>query len=198
MSRDDKKAEKKIEELEGEIKTLQQEIEKLKMEKQESVDQLQRLGADYANYQKRSVKQIADSVAYEKKSIIRALLPSIDNMEHALTHAVATQGEEDNLVKGMRLVFTHMMDALRAQGVERIEAAGKHFDPNEHEAMMQKFDPAADDNMVLEVYQEGYRMNGQVLRPSKVIVNKLPAAATEKVEPAEETRDNEPEVDTTA
>lgn len=199
MSRDDKKAEKKIEELENEVQSLQQDIEKLKGEKQELFEQLQRVSADYVNFQKRSVKQVADTVAYEKKTIIKSLLPSIDNFEHALTHACATQGEEDNLVKGIQLVFTHMMDALKSHGVERIEAAGKQFDPNEHEAMMQKNDPDAEDNAVLEVYQAGYTMGGQVIRPAKVIVNKLPAAGIvdARVEPAapdEETRDNESEV----
>ncbi len=199
MSRDDKKAEKKIEELENDMTSLQQEIDTLKGEKQELFEQLQRVSADYVNFQKRSVKQVADTVAYEKRSIIKSLLPSIDNFEHALTHACATQGEEDNLVKGIQLVFTHMMDALKAHGVERIEAAGQHFDPNEHEAMMQKHDPEAEDNAVLEVYQAGYKMGGQVIRPAKVIVNKVPGPkiVDETVEPAspdEETRENESEV----
>lgn len=194
MSKDDKKAEKKIEELENELKTLQQELEQVKKEKQDLFEQLQRVGADYANYQKRSMKQIADSVAYEKKSIIRSILPSIDNFEHALTHAVATQGEEDNLVKGIQLVFTHLLDALKSHGVERIEAIGKKFNPSEHEAMMQRCESSAEDNTVLEVYLAGYQMGDQVVRPAKVIVNKLPtqeAPAEKPVEPTEETTDLE-------
>lgn len=197
MSKDDKKAEKKIEELENEQKALQQEIEQLKKEKQDLLEQLQRVGADYANYQKRSVKQIADSVAYEKRSIIRSILPSIDNFEHALSHAIATQGEEDNLVKGIQLVFTHLLDALKSHGVERIDALGRKFDPSEHEAMMQRCEPDKEDNSVLEVYLAGYRMGDQVVRPAKVIVNKLPGAeiaeetAAEPVEPTEETTDIE-------
>jgi molecular chaperone GrpE len=206
MSKDDKKAEKKIEELENEVTSLQQEIEQLKGEKQELFEQLQRVSADYVNFQKRSARQVADSVAYEKRSIIKSLLPSIDNFEHALMHACATQGEDDNLVKGIQLVFTHMMDALKAHGVERIDAAGQIFDPNQHEAMMQKNDPAAEDNAVLEVYQSGYRMGEQVIRPAKVIVNKIasppaPAAPQAAAEPSEcagtdpaETTDVEPEV----
>ncbi|MCE5186185.1 MAG: nucleotide exchange factor GrpE [Planctomycetaceae bacterium] len=193
MSKEDKKAEKKIEELEEQLKTLQQEIETLKIEKQDVFEQLQRVGADYANYQKRTIRQITDSVAYEKKAIIRSILPSIDNFEHALAHAIATQGEEDNLVKGIQLVFTHLLDALKAHGVERIEAGGKKFDPVEHEAMMQRCEPDKQDNLVLEVYQTGYRMGDQIVRPAKVIVNKLSAsgAQTEPVEPAEETTDVE-------
>jgi len=203
MSRDDKKAEKKIEELENEVTSLQQDLEQLKGEKQELFEQLQRVSADYMNYQKRSAKQVADTVAYEKRSIIKSLLPSIDNFEHALTHACATQGEGDNLVKGIQLVFTHMMDTLKSHGVERIEAAGQLFDPNEHEAMMQRSDPEAEDNAILEVYQAGYKMGGQVIRPAKVIVNKTaaptpPAAVKDAdacagTDPAE-TTDVEPEV----
>jgi molecular chaperone GrpE len=196
MSKDDKKAEKKIEELESRMKTLQQEIEQLKTEKQDLFEQLQRVGADYANYQKRTAKQIADSVAYEKRSIIRSILPSIDNFEHALTHARATQGDDDNLVKGIQLVFTHLLDAMKAHGVERIDAVGKAFNPGEHEAMMQKYDPQAEDNTVLEVYLAGYKMGDQVIRPCKVIVNKRPAPAisNEGDTAADETTDIEPEV----
>lgn len=196
MSKDDKKAEKKIEELENELKSVKQELEQAKKEKQDLFEQLQRVGADYANYQKRSIKQIADSVAYEKRSIIRSILPSIDNFEHALTHAAATRGEEDNLVKGIQLVFTHLLDALKTHGVERIEAVGKRFDPVEHEAMMQRSNPEAEDNTVLEVYLAGYRMGEQVIRPARVIINKLSATQTaeqESVAPTEETTDIEPE-----
>ena len=184
--KDLKKANKKIAQLEKKISGLEEKLEALGNEKQDVFEQLQRISADYANFQKRTPKQIADSVAYEKKSILRSLLPSIDNFEHALSHASSAGGEQalDNLIKGIQLVFDHMLDALKSHGVKPIEALGQPFDPNLHEAMMRRSEPDKEDNIVLEVYQAGYLMGEQVLRPSKVIVNK-----TEEEKPAEETTD---------
>ena len=154
------------------IEELQRQIEQLETEKQELFEKLQRVSADYANYQKRSPKQIADSVAYEKKAIIRSLLPSLDNFAHALAGAQNADGLEA-VVKGVKLVFEHMLDALKAHGVEQIEAAGEQFDPSFHEAVQMRSEEDREDNIVLEDFQTGYTLNGQVIRPSKVIVNKL-------------------------
>lgn len=172
--KDLKKANKKIAELEKKIESLESQLQTLTTEKLAVFEQLQRVSADYANFQKRGPKQIADSVAYEKKAILRSLLPSIDNFDHALSHASASAGgETDNIIKGIQLVFDHMLDALKAHGVRRIDALGQPFDPNLHEAMMRRSEPDKEDNTVLEVYQAGYMMGEQVLRPSKVIVNKI-------------------------
>ena len=189
--KDLKKANKAIKELEKKVEALEKELETLGNEKQDTFEQLQRISADYANFQKRSPKQIADSVAYEKKAILRSLLPSVDNFEHALSHAASASGEEalDNIIKGIQLVFDHMLDALKAHGVKRIDALGQPFDPNLHEAMMQRSEPDADDNIVLEVYQAGYMLGEQVLRPSKVIVNKI--ADEKAAEPEEENTDSQ-------
>ncbi|MHC4987281.1 MAG: nucleotide exchange factor GrpE [Planctomycetota bacterium] len=181
--KDIKKANKEIKLLEKKVEELENELKEVAAEKQDTFEQLQRVSADYANYQKRAPKQIADSVAYEKKVILKSLLPSIDNFEHALAHASEAQGEDalDNIVKGIQLVFDHMLDALKSHGVKRIDALGQPFDPNLHEAMMRQSNPDKDDDSVLEVYQAGYLMGEQVLRPSKVIVNKI-----EEEKPAEE------------
>lgn len=194
-----KKENKKIAELEKTVEDLQKQLDAMTAEKQSVFEQLQRVSADYANFQKRAPKQIADSVAYEKKTILRSLLPSIDNFEKALCHASNTQGEEAmaTLLKGIRMTFDHMLDALKAQGVKRMEAMGQPFDPTLHEAMMRRAEPDKPNNTVLEVYQTGYLMGEQVLRPSKVIVNrieeeKLPAPQAPEDEP--ETTDTEPEV----
>jgi molecular chaperone GrpE len=188
--KDLKKANKKIVELEKKVEELEKQLESLAAEKQDVFEQLQRVSADYANFQKRSPKQIADSVAYEKKAILRSLLPAIDNFEHALSHASAGGDQTlDSIVKGIQLVFDHMMEALKAHGVKRIEALGQPFDPNLHEAMMRRSDPDKEDNTVLEVYQAGYTMGEQVLRPCKVIVNKI---ETEKpAEMSDENLDND-------
>ena len=160
-----------------EIADLQHQVEQLEAEKQNLFEKFQRLSADYANFQKRTPRQIAESVAYEKKAIIRSLLPSLDNFAHALASAENANGESlEGVIKGVQLVFDHMLDALKAHGVERIVALGAEFDPSLHEAVMQRAEEDKPDNIVLEEYQNGYTLNGQVIRPAKVIVNKLTAA----------------------
>ena len=186
--KDSKKVNKKIEKLE-------KKINELTSEKQDLFEQLQRVSADYANFQKRAPKQIADSVAYEKKAVLRSFLPSIDNFEHALSHASTAKGEEalDNLIKGIQMVFDHMLDALKTHGVKRIDALGEPFDPNLHEAMMRRSEPEKADDTVLEVYQAGYMIGEQVLRPSKVIVNKIETEEPEEEAPDTADENTEPE-----
>jgi molecular chaperone GrpE len=166
------KEHKKKSSAEKSIEEVQSEVEQLEAEKQELFEKLQRVSADYANYQKRTPKQISDSVAYEKKAIIRSLLPSLDNFEHALASAKNAE-ELESVVKGIELVFEHMLDALKAHGVTQIVAVGEQFDPSVHEAVQMRSEENEEDNAVLEEFQKGYALNGQVIRPSKVIVNKL-------------------------
>ena len=155
-----------------EIAKLEKQIEKLTQEKGELFEKLQRVSAEFVNYEKRSSKQIADSVEYEKKTIFKSLLGSLDNLEHALAAGGGAKSI-DAVVEGVQLTFDHMLDALKAHGVERILATGQQFDPSLHEALMQRAEEGKEDNVVLEEFQSGYTINGQVIRPCKVIVNKL-------------------------
>jgi len=156
---------------------LKEQVEELLTEKQVFFEKLQRVSADYINYQKRAPKQIADSVAYEKKAIIRSLLPSLDNFNHALAGADTAQGPEalEGIIKGLRMVYDQMLDALKSHGVEQIDALGTEFDPAMHEAMQTKCEEDKAENIILEEFQKGYTLNGLILRPSKVIVNKQEA-----------------------
>jgi molecular chaperone GrpE len=155
-----------------ELEELHQTLESLQKEKDELFGKLQRVSADYANFQKRVPKQIADTICYEKEKIIKSLLPALDNFEHTLqnTHAVENT---DVFVKGIKIIYDQMLDIFKSHGVEQIKAPGERFDPSMHEAMMQKTEPDKEDNVVLEEFQKGYKLNGRVIRPSKVIVNKL-------------------------
>ena len=183
--------EKKDDKVLTEVEKLSLKIDQLAKEKDETFEKLQRISADYANHQKRTPKLIADSVAYEKKAIIRSLLPSFDNLALALANAgAATETEAgDNFVKGVQLVYDHMLDALKNHGVEHIEAAGQQFDPAIHEAMMRRTEEDKPDNIVLEEFQVGFKLNGQVIRPSKVIVNMIPSEEPSEQNDADENED---------
>ncbi len=148
-------------------------IESLQKEKDELFAKLQRVSADYANFQKRVPKQISDTIGYEKERIIKTLLPALDNFEHTLQSAHSAENV-DVLVKGIRIIYDQLLDILKSHNVEQIEALGEIFDPAMHQAMTQQSDPDKEENIVLEEFQKGYRLNGRVIRPSRVIVNKLP------------------------
>ena len=156
-----------------EIEELRGTIESLQKEKEELFGKLQRVSADYANYQKRVPKQISDTISYEKERIIKTLLPALDNFEHTLQNAHSAE-DVDVLVKGIRIIYDQLIEILKSHNVEQIKALGETFDPAVHEAMTQRTDTEKDQNVVLEEFQKGYTLNGRVIRPSKVIVNKLP------------------------
>ena len=163
----------------SELEEFRETIESLQEEKDELFGKLQRVSADYANFQKRSAKQIADTLSYEKEKIIKTLLPALDNFEHTLQNARSAENT-NVLVKGVRIIYDQMLDILKSHGIEHIEALGEKFDPALHEAMMQRAEPDKKENTVLEEFQKGYKLNGRVIRPTKVVVN---AALVE--EPAE-------------
>ncbi len=155
-----------------ELKELQQQLNDLQKEKDGIFEKLQRVSADYANYQKRIPKQISDTIVYEKETIIKTLLPALDNFEHTLQNADSAK-DVDVLVEGIRIIYDQMLNILKSHGVEQIEALDETFDPALHEAMLRKAEPDREENIVLEEFQKGYKLNGRVIRPSKVVVNKL-------------------------
>ncbi len=155
----------------SESEKLRKEIEQLRGEKDELFEKFQRVSADYANFQKRSTRQITETVAYEKEKIIKTVLPALDNFEHTLNNAQSA-ADDDVFVKGVRIIYDQMLDILKSHGVEQIKALDEEFDPALHQAMMQKDESDKEEGIVLEEFQKGYTLNGRVIRPSKVIVNK--------------------------
>ncbi len=150
----------------------EQELENLQKEKDELFAKLQRVYADYANFQKRVPKQISDAVAYEKERLLKSLLPVLDNFERTLK-AEGTVQNMDALLKGVEIVRDQMLGVLKSHGVEPVCAVGEKFDPEKHEAVLRKCESDQADNIVLEEYQTGYRLNDRTLRPSRVAVNKI-------------------------
>jgi molecular chaperone GrpE len=176
---------------------LRRQVENLQKEKDELFGKLQRVSADYINFQKRSHKQVAETIAYEKEKIIKTLLPALDNFEHTLQKAASAEST-DILIKGIRIIYDQILDILKSHGVERIDSLNAKFDPALHEVITQKAEPEKEENTVLEEFQKGYKLNGRVIRPSRVIVNKLPSEqatseqqAPEQEQPPDETIDLE-------
>jgi molecular chaperone GrpE len=190
----DKKQDKKTKAQKKEADKLAKQVDELSREKEELFSQLQRVSADYANFQKRVPKQINDRVSYEREKILKSFIPALDNFEHTLAGAESIDKSED-LIKGIRIVYDQMQEILKSHGVEQVEAVGQKFDPAFHEAMMRREDAEKEDDEILEEFQKGYRIGERVLRASRVIVNKLPVeepeAETEEAEVEEETGETE-------
>jgi molecular chaperone GrpE len=126
----------------------------------------QRTQADFENYRKRMARENAAAVDRGVRKLAEALLPALDHLAHALK---AAEGHED-VVKGFAMVADEIVTALGRAGIEAFSPLGEPFDPNEHEAMASQPSEDAESGTVVEVYQQGYRLNGQVLRPARVVV----------------------------
>jgi molecular chaperone GrpE len=178
-------------ELQKKLEELNKQVESLQKEKADTFAKLQRVAADFDNYQKRSSKQTDDSIAYEKDKIIKALLPVMDDFERVLAH----KENMEAVVKGLDIVYEHLRGVLKSQGVEEIEATGEQFDPAHHQALTQRTDGDQEDGVVLEELQKGYKLSGRVIRASRVVVNKANTQtdkqAAEEEQPEEETKDTQ-------
>jgi len=193
----DRPADKKPGISDAEIEKLSQQLQDAQAEHDELFAKLQRVSADYANYQKRAPKQIAEAVAYEKEALIKSLLPALDNFEHALAGAESA-GNSLAVLDGVRIVYNHFLDILKSCGVEQISALGQKFDPALHQAMTQRQENDKQDGTVLEEFQKGYKLNGRVIRPSKVVVNKpSDQEQPESERPAQERAEEATEVNET-
>jgi molecular chaperone GrpE len=126
----------------------------------------QRTQADFENYRKRVARESAAAAERGVAKLAKELLPALDNLDRALEAAA----EEDPLLEGVRLVRAELSAALARVGVESFDPAGEQFDPAHHEAMAQHPVEGADSGTVVEVYQPGYRLNGTVIRPARVVV----------------------------
>jgi molecular chaperone GrpE len=178
--------------LRQELDDVRAELDKVQKEHDELFGRLQRVSADYANFQKRVPRQISDSVDYEREKIVRSFLPVLDNFDHTLK---AHSGEStDAMVRGVEIIYGQMLDILRSHGVQQIQALGEPFDPSQHEAMMRREEPGKSADIVLEELQKGYMMNGRVLRPSRVIIS----TAKAELPPPQESKDKAGEEGTDA
>jgi len=125
-----------------------------------------RTQADFENYRKRMARENAAAADRGAAKLAKELLPALDHLEIALKEA---KGHQD-VIKGFALVRDELIAALAKSGIQAFSPAGEQFDPNEHEAMAQQPSEEAESGTVLEVYQQGFRINGQILRPARVVV----------------------------
>jgi molecular chaperone GrpE len=146
------------------------ELERARAQAAEYRDHLQRLQAEFENYRKRMTRSQERLVDAELQRFVQGLLEVLDEFDLALI-AAERHPDFDAFRKGVELVYAKLAETLRAEGLERIEAEGKAFDPNEHEAMMQTGDGEGDPH-VAEIFRQGYKLRGSVIRPASVRVER--------------------------
>lgn len=142
----------------------------LQTERDDLLARLQRVSADYMNYQKRVQREREDHLSFAHTDLIKALLPVLDDMERALEAARENYGEDDAFFKGMQLVHDKTLEVLGRFGCTVIQAVGEPFDPDKHSAVMQQPTTEHPPQTIIQEVQKGYLLNGRTLRPSGVIV----------------------------
>ena len=156
-------AEEKLEADEG----LEDRLQALEAERDEYLNDLQRVAAEFENYRKRAAREQADFATRAAERLVKELLPVLDDLERALEAAAAH--EEAKLEEGVQLVQRALAAALKREGLVEIAADGP-FDPHVHEALLSRLVEDAEPGTVLAVLQKGYRLGDRVLRPARVIV----------------------------
>ena len=136
---------------------------------EELTDRLTRQMAEFDNFRKRTEKEKSQMYEIGAKDIIEKMLPVVDNFERGLD-AVKEEDKEDPFIQGMEMVYKQLMTVLGELGVKPIEAVGKEFDPNLHNAVMHVEDENFGENIIAEEFQKGYMYRDSVVRHSMVKV----------------------------
>ena len=154
-------------ELEADLARLSQ----TESERDEYLDTLRRVQAEFENYRKRVIKEQTALVDRATSGLVEQLLPVLDSFELALNNLDSAGGDDiESVRKGVELVYAELLGVLEKAGLSRIEAEGKPFDPNVHEAVMQE--DGDGEPVVTDVLRTGYTLKGRVLRPAMVKVTR--------------------------
>ena len=146
-------------------------VKKLEAELEEWKNSYTRKLAEFQNFTKRKENEVAEMRKYASEGIIVKLLDNVDNLERAVDASKESQNF-DSLIEGVNMILNNLKHLLAEEGVEEIEADGKEYNPYEHKAMITENKEELDDNVVVQVFQKGYKMKGKVVRPAMVTVNK--------------------------
>jgi molecular chaperone GrpE len=152
------------------------ELAEAQRERDEYLELAQRTKADFENYRKRVAGEAEEAAQRRVAELAAELVPALDNLERALRAAgvdpaAEAAGEEDSLERGVLLTYKEMRSTLERSGVESYDPKGEEFDPAWHEALQTQAAEGVEAGKVLEVVERGYRLDGRVVRPARVIVS---------------------------
>jgi molecular chaperone GrpE len=158
-------------EVEAEEDAIAADLAKARAEAESYLDDLRRLQADFDNYRKRTLREQTARTASASQALVARLLPVLDNFELAVSSAEQSR-DFDRMLKGVEMVFGELREVLESEGLVRIEAEGKPFDPERHEAVIAVEEEDTEPGMVVDIVRAGYELRGKVLRPAMVKVAK--------------------------
>lgn len=138
-------------------------------ERDEYLENLQRLKAEFENFRKRVLRDSEESARRASTGVVEELLPVLDNFERALK--AASEHDEKLLGEGVEMVYRQLRDVLDKRGLCEVEAEGEDFDPSHHEAVLCRPFPGEKEGKVMEVVEKGYKLEDKVVRPAKVVVS---------------------------
>lgn len=165
-----KKETRQLKDLKKKVTDLQNLVSKHTEENEKVKDQLLRTMAEFDNYKRRTDKEFIDNIQSAAREVIEDILPVIDDFQRSLQHADPQKG--DALLEGINLVYKNLMKVLTKRGLTEIEAVGREFNPDEHDALMQVDSKEHDSGTVVEEHSKGYKLNDKVIRHSQVLVAK--------------------------
>jgi molecular chaperone GrpE len=140
-------------------------------------DRLLREAADFENYRKRAARERQEAVTYANEALLQKLLPVLDSFEMALATTTSGGSSAQSLQTGVLMVHNQLKSTLADAGLEEIDARGKVFDPNLHEAVSQQESAEVPEGNVLQQIRKGYKFRNRLVRAAGVIVARKPAAA---------------------
>ena len=146
-------------------------LARARAEAESYLDDLRRLQADFDNYRKRTLREQTARATAASQALVAKLLPVRDNFELAVSAAEQSR-DFDRMLKGVEMVFGELREVLQGEGLVKIEAEGKPFDPERHEAVIAVDDESAEPGTVVDIVRTGYELRGKVLRPAMVKVAK--------------------------
>jgi molecular chaperone GrpE len=150
---------------------LRQELAAKELEAKNNYDRFIRQVAELENFKKRTARERDDAIRFANESLIKDLLPVVDNLERAVAHA-SGGGNGKPIVEGVEMVLKGLLDTMARHGVTQISAVGQPFDPSKHEAMAQVESDSHEPNVVIEELHKGYMLRDRLLRPALVSVAK--------------------------
>ena len=141
-------------------------------------ERLLRATADFDNFRKRAARERQESIRFANEALLEKLIPVLDNFDMALAAAAqSAQGEAtQSLQTGINMIYQQFKQALIDSGLEEIDATGKHFDPNLHEAVSQRDEVDVPEGQVVQQLRKGYRLRERLIRPATVIIARKPSA----------------------
>jgi molecular chaperone GrpE len=170
---------------------MKEKLEAAEKELKEEKDRFLRFYADFDNYKKRSAREMDDFRKFANESLIKELLPVLDNLERAIHSSSSGEEADKSILEGVDMTLKEIMKILERFNVKPVQALGSPFDPNFHEAIGQEESDEHEDNTVLKEFQKGYMLHDRLIRPSMVLVSRRKTPVENREAEEKDSKENE-------